>query len=93
MELRRYWELRKRVLDAAAKRTGSNNEGSLFPSSFTLAKLVVKSHMVEDSSDKEEDPHYGYVDNGRDYESVIGYSSHGGGPPQILALRLQLNQP
>ncbi|KAM7521551.1 hypothetical protein LguiA_011453 [Lonicera macranthoides] len=28
MERRRHWELRKRVLDAAAKRTGSDNEGS-----------------------------------------------------------------
>ncbi|KAM7514091.1 hypothetical protein LguiA_003674 [Lonicera macranthoides] len=43
--------------------------------------------------DREEDPHYGYVDNGGDYESIIGYSSHGGGPPRILALRLQPNQP
>ncbi|KAE9457002.1 hypothetical protein C3L33_11107, partial [Rhododendron williamsianum] len=36
-----------------------------------------------------EDPHYGLVDNGGDYEhSVIGYSNGGRG---ILALRLQPN--
>ncbi|KAL6995758.1 Floral homeotic protein [Sarracenia purpurea var. burkii] len=36
-----------------------------------------------------EDPHYGLVDNGGDYESVLGYSNRG--YQGILALRLQPN--
>nr|AUT32396.1 AP3-like protein [Cornus sanguinea] len=37
---------------------------------------------------REEDPHYGLVDNGGDYDSVLGFSDGG---PRILALRLQPN--
>nr|AUT32395.1 AP3-like protein [Cornus macrophylla] len=37
---------------------------------------------------REEDPHYGLVDNGGDYDSVLGFSDGG---PHILALRLQPN--
>nr|BAK09615.1 MADS-box transcription factor [Cyclamen persicum] len=38
---------------------------------------------------REEDPHYGLVDNGGDYDSVIGFTNEG--PPRMLALRLQPN--
>lgn len=39
---------------------------------------------------RQEDPHYGLVDNGGDYNSVVGFTNGG---PRILALRLQPNQP
>nr|ABD78317.1 Def-like protein [Primula vulgaris]ABD78319.1 Def-like protein [Primula vulgaris] len=38
---------------------------------------------------REEDPHYGLVDNGGDYDSVIGYTNEG--EPRMLSLRLQPN--
>ncbi|KAI5656124.1 hypothetical protein M9H77_24917 [Catharanthus roseus] len=40
---------------------------------------------------RQEDPHYGLVDNGGDYNSVLGFPN--GAPPRLLALRLQPNQP
>ncbi|KAH7524156.1 hypothetical protein FEM48_Zijuj06G0089300 [Ziziphus jujuba var. spinosa] len=40
---------------------------------------------------REDDPHYGLVDNRGDYESVIGYSTEI--VPRMFALRLQPNQP
>jgi len=42
--------------------------------------------LLLDLDARQEDPHFGLVDNGGDYNSMLGFSNGG---PRILALRLQ----
>ncbi|OAY50647.1 agamous-like MADS-box protein AP3 [Manihot esculenta] len=42
---------------------------------------------------RDEDPHYGLVDNEGDYGCVIGYQNGGQAPRDMFALRLQPNHP
>ena len=53
-----------------------------------LKKSVPDNNFSEQELFKEEDPHYGLVDNGGDYETVFGCSN---AYPGLLALRLQSN--
>ncbi|KAF3446389.1 hypothetical protein FNV43_RR11568 [Rhamnella rubrinervis] len=55
---------------------------------FKQAEQIYKNRLTEFDA-REEDPHYGLVDNGGDYD-LIGYSSE---VPRIFALRLQPNCP
>ncbi|KAA8537563.1 hypothetical protein F0562_027171 [Nyssa sinensis] len=50
----------------------------------------IHRNLLHDFAAREEDPHYGLVENEGVYNSVLGFS-HGG--PSTLALRLQPNQP
>nr|AUT32393.1 AP3-like protein [Cornus officinalis] len=50
--------------------------------------VEIHRNLLNEFEIKEEDPHYGLVDNGADYDSVLGFS---GGDPRIIALRLQPN--
>ncbi|XP_015876005.1 agamous-like MADS-box protein AP3 [Ziziphus jujuba] len=54
------------------------------------ARQINKNLLIEFDA-REDDPHYGLVDNRGDYESVIGYSTEI--VPRMFALRLQPNQP
>nr|QQL01545.1 DEFICIENS [Ceropegia sandersonii] len=54
----------------------------------------IHRNLLLEMDARQEDPHYGLVDNGGDYNSVVGFTNGGGvGHPRILALRLQPNQP
>nr|AUT32391.1 AP3-like protein [Cornus canadensis] len=48
----------------------------------------IHRNLLHEFEIREEDPHYGLVDNGGDYDSVLGFS---GGGPRLLALHLQQN--
>ncbi|KAL7261842.1 hypothetical protein ACSBR1_000273 [Camellia fascicularis] len=48
----------------------------------------IHRNLLHQVNSKEEDPQYGLVDNGVDYNSILGFSNGGHG---ILALRLQPN--
>ncbi|KAJ8762131.1 hypothetical protein K2173_007281 [Erythroxylum novogranatense] len=53
------------------------------------AEQIHKKLLLE-FEERDDDPHYGLVDNGGDYHQVLGYQNGGSG---IFALRLQSNQP
>nr|AGA61754.1 apetala 3 [Cornus kousa] len=48
----------------------------------------IHRNLLHEFDIKGEDPHYGLVDNGGDYDSVLGFT---GGAASVLALRLQPN--
>ncbi|XAR61693.1 hypothetical protein NMG60_11016185 [Bertholletia excelsa] len=48
----------------------------------------INRKLVLDFEARGEDPHYGLVDNGGEFGSVLGYANRG---PRLLALRLQPN--
>ncbi|KAK7283390.1 hypothetical protein RIF29_12874 [Crotalaria pallida] len=50
----------------------------------------VQSRLLRDLDARAEDPRYGLVDNGGDYDSVIGFSNLG---PRMFALTLQPSHP
>ncbi|CAK9148240.1 unnamed protein product [Ilex paraguariensis] len=50
----------------------------------------IHRNLLHEFDSRDEDPHYGLVDNGGDYDSVLGFPNGG---PHILALRLQPNPP
>nr|AMM02684.1 floral homeotic protein APETALA3 [Vuralia turcica] len=50
----------------------------------------VQSRLLHDLDTRAEDPRYGLVDNGGEYESVIGFSNLG---PRMFALSLQPSHP
>ncbi|OIW14831.1 hypothetical protein TanjilG_17056 [Lupinus angustifolius] len=50
----------------------------------------VQNRLLRDLDARAEDPRYGLVDNGGDYDSVIGFSNLG---PRMFALTLQPSHP
>nr|BCO16354.1 AP3-like protein [Aucuba japonica var. borealis] len=50
----------------------------------------IHRNLLHEFDLREDDPHYGLVDNGGDYDYVPGFVAHGG--PRMLSLCLQPNQ-
>ncbi|KAJ7957819.1 MADS-box transcription factor [Quillaja saponaria] len=68
----------------------------LITNQIDTCKKKVKSaeqqqrYLLQEFDARADDPHYGVVDNGGEYDSVIGYSNGG---PHIFALGLPPNHP